>query len=423
MKAFYKVSVLGCLLVAMIVSASTVSIAQAQDEKAKLYQEVVDNYPYATSYDANDIASMEEALPKVKKAISSGEAFKAKFNTADNEAIIQWIDGQMPSWKEAVSTMEKRIPALKKAEEEAKIRNERFQKFDAAYKSKNWDALFQVGDEIVSNYTDVALDVSLQLAKTSFDLVYYDSKDAYVPKASQYSNKALMMLDSGKTSKNYGVFDRFKTEKHPDGKSNAIGNINFQVGWLKYYKENQKEKAVPYMYKTSKVNSDKQIDITYSTIGRYYVAEVTKLIEKQNGLLAERNAEADKEDPDVEKVKQLDYQVDMIIATMKGYADRAIDAYLRGYSKLSADEKNSDYGKNMFNRISQLYKVRHPGKTELQTPDKINMDLAAVASRVMPDPSSKVMPIDAPLKPAPKTESTEEKDGETRSRTVSNGNN
>ena len=422
MKAFYKVSVLGCLLIALVASTATVSFAQ-EDEKTKLYNDVVNNYEAATDFDEDDIASMEEALPKIKTAISAGETFKTKFPGAENKEIIAWIDSQLPTWKSAVKTIEKRIPVLKREKEERIKKNQRFSTFNSSYNGKNWTQMFKVGDEIVANYPEVALDVSLQMAKSSFDLVFYDKQDAFSPQAMKYSTMALKLLNSGKTSKNYGVFDIYKTPKFQDGKSNALGNMNFHIGWLKFYKEKKGDEAIPYLFKVSKINSSKQKnDLTYSSIGRHYITSVQKFIKKQSDLLSERNAEADKDEPDLERIKMLDYEVDLAIANLKGYAERAIDAYLRSYGTLSAEDKNSDFGKKMFSDLKTLYSYRYPGKAELQTPDKINADLAAINTKVMPDPQSKVMPIDAPLKPAAKPAETDEKTGETRSRTVSKNN-
>lgn len=397
MKTIFRVSALGLLLFTVVAVTNQTALAQGEsDLKNKLYKSVTDNYA----------GNLEER----KIALKAGKEYLEKYgDDAENQAVIDWLNGALPEIEDGIKLEEKEVE-----------RKARFKKFDSAYKGKNWESAFEAGSEILKfepNYYDVAI----VLASRGYTEAY-DQKDAHNGEAIQYAKLAIDQMKSGKESKSglYGGYDfQYKDKEFPDGKANALGWMNYYIGWIMFYRMDQKDAAIPYFFEATKFNSGaKEYDITYRAFGQWYVAKLAKKLEKRNALLAERNAEAEAESPDAEKVKALDVRIDDLIAEERGYAERAIDAYSRAYDALSKEDKSSEYGRKTFTRLQELYKLRYE-EPEMQSVAKIQKNVAMISKKAMPDPNSEVEPIDK-VAPADSAEKPEDgKAGASRERTVS----
>ena len=87
---------------------------------------------------------------------------------------------------------------------------------------------------------------------------------------------AIKKMQSGVTSETYGLFVYgYKTKSFPNGKDNALGWMNYTIGYLKYIRQDKKKDALPYLYTAAtKYNSaTKTIPDLYQMLGVYYFTE------------------------------------------------------------------------------------------------------------------------------------------------------
>lgn len=122
-----------------------------------------------------------------------------------------------------------------------------YSKFNKAFKEKKWDELFEAGAEILNREPEY-VDVALILASVGFET----KKSKYRDKTLYYAEKAIELLDQDKKySDNFGAFNfEYKTKEFPDGKANALGWMNYIIGYIKYFDLGQKAEAIQYFQKS-----------------------------------------------------------------------------------------------------------------------------------------------------------------------------
>lgn len=368
MKKLIGVLVFGLLLA---VFTATPTFAQEPD-RATLYE------TYEKNYQAKTVEGKQKALNAAKDYI-------AKFNTPDDKPQVDYF-------KEAIPALEKAIEDIKKAEAE-KIAREKEQallnRFDTSVKGKNWADTFGSGKEILSKKPDF-LDVYIVLSTIGFDRAE-EKVDTYNEDAVNYAKKAIQMIEAGTASEtgNYGAFGtyQFKTTEFPDGKNNALGWLNYQIGYIMYNRQNKKKDALPYLYKATQYNSaTKAFPQPYELIGAYYYDEVARIDKERRDKIAANNNEDNEE-------------TNALYALEKGYAERGADAYARAYKMESAKKQPvASYQNFLKGRLEQLYKFRFDDKT-----DGMDSWVATVSSKPFPNPTSTVEPVKEEL---PTTDST-----------------
>ncbi|NNE67751.1 MAG: hypothetical protein HKN33_14410 [Pyrinomonadaceae bacterium] len=412
MKTFFRVSMLGLLLFAFVAVSNQTVVAQ--EGKAELYAKFTDNY--------------DGDLAQRKIAVAAGKEFIRLYgNSADDKEIVDYLKSAVPAIEEGIKEEEEAIREQKKAEEDAKRRAALFKRFDGAFNAKNWTEMFSAGDAILKDQPDF-YDVAIVLATAGFDEAA-NKNDSLNNETIRFAKLAIQNLKSGKKPKSPtcgGNYYPYNTDGYKDCVSNSLGWMNYYIGWIKFYRQQQKDEAVPYFFEATKHNSGAgQLPVVYQAVGSWYVAKASEITAKRNKVLADRNAETKVEEPDEAKIDMLDAEIDKMIAIERGYAERAIDAYSRAYSLVSSADRAKDYGKGIFTTLQQLYKFRYE-KPEMQTDTKINMNVSMIKTKAMPDPASTVEPV-VEKKPeakdgetAPAAGSTDS--GASRSRTVSNNN-
>ena len=386
MKTIFRFLALGILMT--VFSAVTVTSSFAQggaDEKAALYKTYMDNY------DKPEIAKIEIAIKAAKEYV---EKFGA--NAADKE--------QVDYFKTAVPELEKSIAAIKgkeEADQKAKATQALFTRFDTAIKGTGGKAnpseTYASGKEIVAGDPNF-LDVILVLGSVGFDQAVLPTPvDTYNEDTIQYAKMAIQKLEANTPSKtgNYGVLQySYKNKDYPDGKANALGWMNYNIGYITYYRQGKdnpakKKEALPYFYKATQYTSFNQKNpFLYQTIGAWYLDEAIKIDKDRKVKITAAG------DKDTDETLAM-------LAMQKGYADRAIDAYARAY-KFAKDDKNSkkEYTDNLNARLKELYVFRYDGKTE-----GIDAYVATVQSKPLPDPTTAITPVKDET-PPPATTST-----------------
>ena len=251
--------------------------------------------------DANRIESVEKTLEIAKTYIKKCNNIKKK------EEVRAFIAKQIPKIEQKIKELEV---------------NNLIETFNKSIPAKNWDLAFASGKDFLSKHPDYILDVSLVLASIGFDRAVENPPiDKYNNEAINYAKTALQLMNEGKVSATgrYGAFQYYyKNEKCPDGVINAIGWMNYTIGYIMFVRQKQTKEAVSYLYKSTQIGCEtKNFSEVYRLIGDWYFDEVIKL-----------------KDLRVEKLKSTSQETNetkSILALQKGFVNRAVDAYARAY--------------------------------------------------------------------------------------------
>jgi hypothetical protein len=396
-------------MIAMVGISSQVAFAQ-DDEKTDTYNEYINNY-------AGDLAQR-------KIAVAAGKKFIENYGDDPlNADIIKYLKDAIPGLETWIAKEEKRLAEAKKAAEEKAARQKRLNAFDAAYKADDIAKIYQTGEVILDAEPNL-VDVALVLAGVGYDEAI-KKNDTYNGMAVKYAEMSIRMLENQSVDTvfgDWGGYDYvFKTKAYPDGRSNALGWMNYYVGYIKGARQKKVDESIPYFFKATKFNSfAATIPDVYTAIGGWYITKINAFTAERQVILEERNAETKVEEPSAEKIAMLDTRIDEKLAMEKAYADRAIDAFSRAYSNVAVADRSKDYGKSLFTKLQSLYGLRYYDNPEMQTDTSINTNISMVKAKSMPDPSSTVQPIEAPKPAVTETDAGTTTTGASRTRTVSN---
>lgn len=368
MKKFFRVLVLGILTVAFAAAAIVPTFAQSPaEEKRKLYDTYIENY------------QGNEAQQKI--ALQAAKDYVAKYgsNPDDKE--------QVEYFKEAITTIEAGLKKIQDDREKLAREKEARAKIDALY--KRFDTATQkevaadayaAGKEILASEPEF-LDVYIVLATMGYDEAVKQN-DTFNPQAIDYAKRAIQLIEAGKpsVSKSYGAYGySYKTKEfttETQAKNNALGWLNYNIGYIMFYRQKNRKDALPYIYKATQFDSGvKKFSDPYRMIGEYYFDEVARIDKERQEKIKANNNE------DNEETLRL-------LAVEKGNADRAIDAYARAYA-LSKDNPaaTKEYKDILYARLKSLYTFRH------NNTDGIDSLVASVMNRPMPNPTTEVTPV------------------------------
>jgi hypothetical protein len=379
MRTFYKTLVLGVFLAALAVASPTFAQDVCADLPANqaLYDQYINNY--------------KGTLEQKKTAVKAGKEYIEKYGAC--EAFAQQVD----YLKKAVPKKEEEV----KNEEMAIAQKARYERFNTALKAKNTPEIFASGEDILKYEPDF-LDLIITLATIGLDEAAVKQSDTFNGKTIDYAKSAIKKIESGVTSKKYGLegYDY-------DTKDNTLGWMNYTIGYIEYYRQKNKESGLTDLYKATQYNSEtKDRDFIYALIGDKY-------IEKADALNKEIVIIIDKE-------KKETFESKSKLAMSKGYADRAIEAYAKAYEVAKANmnkekdaakkAKMKEYTDNLYSTLKGLYKFRYE-TVENPIPDtdlvtKLNSHIASVTSKPLTNPSTEVTPVDPPSEDEKTTDST-----------------
>ena len=365
MNKFYKVLGLGFLVAVFAVSSF------AQEGKTELYNK------YLNNYEKNDVASKQIALDAAKEYI-------AKYNTPDDKPQVDYFrDQAIPALEGAIEEL--KLKGVK--DEELKAWNALLTKFDTAVRAKNWTNVFSSGKEIMDKQLKYVDAKSVQETKLNLGIVLsligYDraveNAEAFSGDTLNFSKKALQSIEAGQTSDAFGAYTSYqcKTAEYPDGKSNCIGWLNYNIGYIMFYRQKNAKNALPYLYEAVQQKSQvKEFSDIYRMIGSYYLDEVARIDKERIDKVTANNNEDNEETL-------------ALLALEKGNADRGIDAYARAY-KIAKDNPKAtkEYRDGLYKVLNQLYTFRFGEE------DKgLETYIAGIMSKPMPNPSTAVQPV------------------------------
>ena len=366
MKNIFKGLVFGSLLAALTVVTAVPAFAQQScnddaDTRAAVYAKFTNNYK------SDDVAKLQIAIDGAKEYIQ-------KYASCDGEdpAIPNYLKKNYPKLEEKAAA----ITAAIKENDKSKALYGRFNK--AVEGNVNVGEAFAAGKNILAEKPD-SLDLILVLASIGFDeAAKTPPNNTYNNQAVDYAQSAIKMIESGTKSVtgDYGAYKWiYKNDDYADGKSNALGWMNYTIGYIMFVRQGKEEAALPYLYEATKYNSGvKENPFIYQTLGKFYLDKTKKLAEQYT---AEVEANDQEETPEAKR----------LFGLQKAYADRAVDAYSRAYTYAKAGTDKA-YADGLYTTVKGLYTFRNDGKEE-----GLDGYIAGVASRPMPDPTSDVQPI------------------------------
>ena len=313
--------------------------------------------------------------------IEAGKQFLEKYGSCDGTAkeFADYLKTNIPKFEAALIKFKENV------EKDILIK-----KFDSGLTSKNWDDVYAAGKELISRWPDDFRAAELVLGSIGLDET---AKSPRVTKWNddtlKYAKMSIADLESGKTFKTYGVKPGFLYKSKDD----ALGWMNYTVGYILAVDKNDKKDAVTYLYKATQASSDTASNpVVYETIGLYYFDEVNKLADDVKAKIAAQDPKAPE---DVQK-----QQVDAIkaaVAQVNGASERALDVFARAYKFAPQDEKNKVYRDKLYKNLQDVYKVRF-GK-----PDGLDAWIAAATAKPFPNPSTPITPVFDPEPTAPAT--------------------
>ena len=376
MKTVYKFLMLGAMALMLTAAGATAGFAQddaaAQQAKTDLYTKFTDCYGKRKTLSVADLDA----------CYATGKDYLDKYEK-DNDQYGTFIRKVYDSYN------------TNKAAEA--IAN-RFNNSIKDSKNINSDEAFASGKEFIDKNPD-SVDVPIVLASIGLDnAAAATPNDKYNAEAINNAKLTIQRIEAGKTSPTgqYGAYQYvYKTTKYPDGKSNALGWMNYTIGYIMYYRQNQKKDALPYFYKATQTNSGTKDNFRlYATIGGWYKDEFTRLD-------AERVAKVKAAgDQDTDETKSL-------FATQKGYAERAADAYARAAKLAAADSTATKEQKDSLAAVAkQFYGIRY--NNDPTKFDGYDTFVAGLANKPLADPTTAVTPVveETPATTAPTSGAT-----------------
>lgn len=368
MNKFFRVLGLGL----MIATFAFAGFAQT-DEKTDLYNKYINNYQ------SDKVAELQVALDAAKEYI-------AKYNKPEDEEQVKYFKDAIPTLEAAIEKKKEQVIV----DAEKKEWNALLGRVNTAVQGKNWQQTFTVGKEALDRqlkYVDAnsvkqtKLDLAIVLALIGFDRAV-EKTDTFNNETIAYAKQAIQQIEAGQTSQKFGEFGNFQL----NNKDNALGLLNYYIGYIMYYRQNKKDEAIPYLYKATQYNSaSKNIPAIYQLIGRKYYDQLAEMSKKRQ----EKTAELEKAETE-EAREPLVKEIKALYAEEKGVADRGIEAYAKAIKAAQQpDQKVSQqYKDDLRASLEDLYKFRFNNKM-----DGINAHIDAVASKPLTNPSAPIQPV------------------------------
>lgn len=368
MNKFFRVLGLGL----MTLTFAFAGFAQnPQEQKTALYNKYIENYQ------SEDAAKLQVALDAAKEYI-------AKYNTEADQQQVEYF-------KDAIPTLEKAIKDKERGElvkKESDAWYGLLGKFEAALKGKNWAEAYSVGKQALNmqtQYLDEAtvksqkLDLAIILGVVGFDRAV-EKTDTFNNDAINYLKSAIQKIEAGETSKTFGLLGY-----ELKNKDNALGLLNYYIGYITYYRQNKKEEAMPYLYKATQYNSaSRDFPAIYQLIGQKFYDRLAELDKTRIAKTEEL-----KNEPTEEGKAKLAEEIKAIYAEEKGVAERGIEAYAKAIKAANADAKISQqYKDGLRASLEDLYKFRFENKT-----DGIDAYISNAANKPLTNPSAPVQPV------------------------------
>ncbi len=369
MKTIFRYVNTGLLAAALLAVGAVAGFAQDPCEDAE----------GMTTLDAKFRGNWDKGIPQRKIAVEAGKQYIEKFGSCEiAKDFVDYLKSYLPGMEAKIAT------------DEAAIAKEAlYKRFNASVKASNFDETYAAGREILVKEPD-QLDVMISLGSIGYD-ESYKGNFKFNTDTLRYAKQSIAAIEAGKTSSSYGLFAWGYNDKNE-----ALGWLNYTIGYITQVAQKNKKDALPYLYKATQTKSTvtknpvNKNPIPYELIGNYYFDELNKLTTEIQAMAA---TQSPTDTPEVAQQK-----VDAIkakVALANGTSERAMDAFARAYTYGSAKE----YKDKMYKNLQDAYQLRY-AKT-----DGLDAWIAGAVKQNMPNPLTPVIPIGDP-EPATTTSTT-----------------
>ncbi len=380
------------------VSAQTANPCDATTEAAAVaaYTE------WTGLFEKKDLPSRKSAVEKGKQLVAHAMYPKCEATKAG----IEFVASSLPGMEAAVNLIEAR-----------NYENALRDRFIKSIAAKNWDEVYSSGKEIVAKYVDIDVNAGADTAEQKKK--NQDKADSYravklvlgtigldetgkTPSNTKwnddtikYAKASIADIEAGKTFAAWGVPPSFSYKNKDD----ALGWMNYSLGYILFNDKKNKKDAAAYMYKASQIVSDtKNNPVVYSSIASFYVDDLNKNI-------VELKALPGPVDTDTPEVKQ--QKVDAIkdkTGMVNGAAERVMDAYARAYNFAPTTPASKAYRDGLKTSFKQIYDIRFQ-KPDATTPT-VDAWIASATGKAFLNPSTPITPVQDAEKPTATTTAT-----------------
>jgi len=331
------------------------------------------------SRDALDKTIRENSVIKTKEArkktADAGKEYLEKYGACKDEAgnlisadFVEWLKAKVPVYEKIYNQMVKdeKTAALEK-------------QFFTGLESKSWDQVYASGKELLAMDPEKYRPAEIVLGSIGYDETAKSPRvTTWNDETLKYAKQSIADLEAGKKFEPLG-FGRYAYKD----KDEALGWLNYTIGYILSFDKNDKKQGVEYLYKASQARSTTAtIPDVYRSIGSYYIDEMNKRIEELQALV-KAQVITDADDVKAAKVAEIKAKQGMV----NGTAERALNAFAHAVALANKDTKNAAYAKAITETAKQIYGIRF-GK-----PDGFDAYISTANAAALANPSTAIEPV------------------------------
>ncbi|MBE7515664.1 MAG: hypothetical protein HS105_03500 [Chloracidobacterium sp.] len=374
MKTTFRQMFFGASLMTLLVAGTTLVYAQGSTpdpctDASTVYQTILDDY-------------QKKDIPTRKKVIETAKSWIEKYSNCDGQKDqADWVKANVPKWEKNLASA---IDNQQRTDVEVR--------FDQGMKAKNWDQVYAAAKEALAKWPEDYRPFELVLGSIGLDESQKGNpkfNDDTIKFAKQgiadlEANKPFQLTIYDAPTKSWKKVEMYGYGEFNYGsKNNALGWLNYTVGYLLTFDKKQKKEGADYLYKVTKIDSKANTAANiYSGIASYYVDQLNAEITKLKALPAVDD-KADSTEVKQQKTDALKAQVGIL----RGVADRALDAYARAYEKAGDDPKQKAYKDGVLKSFKDIYEIRY------EKPDGADALIKTIAAKPMVAPSTPIAPV------------------------------
>jgi hypothetical protein len=348
-------------------------------------------------------AKIRELQPKTDEAgltqlIEASKQYLEKYGNCKNDQVVlvDYLNKELPGFEKRLTALRTRT-ALKP----------HLDRFAAGLAAKNWDDVYAGGRGMIQVDPETYRPVLLVLGSIGLD------ETAKAPRVTkwndqtiQFAKQAIAELEAGKK------FERVvKTPGQPDkvlpqfgyadtkvgynfsykNKDDAIGWMNYTIGYILTYDKKNTKEAQSYLYKATQANSDtKGLPNVYIALGDAVLADPviaeTEALRMELATDDKKKADdATKFTPEVRQQKIDAFKAKNALAN--AVVERALEYHARAYSLAKAQPKPSIDVAKQLARVKDIYNARF-GETA-----GAEAYIARTVSQPVTNPATELRPV------------------------------
>jgi tetratricopeptide (TPR) repeat protein len=306
------------LLFALLFTFGAATRLQAQPRPGQVVQETDDEFKVATykkfmdNYDRNPVVAYQAARD-----------YMARYNKEDDQ-----YTRYLKAWIAAYEEDEKnRRMAAERADRE--------QQLLGSFTQKDFAKAYGLAKQVLADNPD---NVKVLIALGYEGVIASEARnEAFNSEAANYAQKAIQLIESGKTPDNWEPFKN---------KEDVLASLYYAVGF--YYLKPKPESSISNFIKAAQIDSDRKS----ATSTYYYLA-----LAYQNGPYKRLSDDFSKRFANQPESPESKAALDAINKVV----DKMIDAYARAVALAGNDAQQQSAKNQWMTQLTNFYKFRHDG--------------------------------------------------------------